>query len=182
MAELRQFEIPETVRLLGTFPYPFVACVEFLITTDHRYNDNGAAIRAGIETKAEIKGKKPGDIVSLEEPNMKLLRDVLDEPHDLQGKKSGRWGIFSTEGLRSEEIIVPGAEFLSYMDAVSEKAVEKTAEKVKAAAKSVAKAKNKAKRERKEPPKKKSTVTEIIKNPAKAPPSKGLNGARPAAS
>jgi hypothetical protein len=176
MAELRHIEIPDTVKLIGTYSYPFVDCVDFLIRTDHRFNDNGNGIRAGAEIKAAMKGKKPRDRATLDEPNWKLLHEVMEEPHSAeQGKKTGRWGVFHQMGKDGDgnevvigEYLVGGGEFLTYLDAVSEKGTEAVAAKIKAAAKDAGKAKNKAKRDRKEPPKPKKSIPDAIKAPSKA--------------
>jgi hypothetical protein len=153
MAELRHIEIPETVKILGNLPYPFVECVDFLIRTDHRFNDNGNGIRAGAEIKAEMKGKKPGDRATLDEPNWKLLHDVMEEPHGPeQDKRTGKWGVFSQTGTDRDgkevvigEYLVGGGDFLPYLEAVSEKGTQAVAEQIKAEAKADAKQKPKGK-------------------------------------
>lgn len=180
MAELRHIEIPETVKLLGQVQYPFVACIEYLIGSDHRFNDSGAGIRAGVEIKAELKGKKPRDRFALDEPNWKLLHEVMEEPHDAQGKKTGKWGVFSQTGTDKDgrevvigEYLVSGGEFITYLDAVSDKGTQAAAEKMKAEAKDAAKAKNKAKASRKafgkpsgKPEAKRTKLPDAIKNTA----------------
>jgi hypothetical protein len=126
MAELRYLTIPKNVDVvvhLGTTrgAWSFVDSVAHVVDSHPIFNQSGQGIRAGIRILDKLKGRKEGEVVTLDEVDWKLLHEAFET--SAAGfipplTAPGADGVFRPMPLGART-------FLPYIDAVSDEATKK---------------------------------------------------------
>lgn len=118
MGQLRYVTIPEHAQVvLNSEPWSFIQCFTWVMNAHPSFNGNGAGIRASVRLVQAFDGKKPGDVVTLDDADWKLLHEAFESPA-LGLIPPGLEQTMPDGSKRA--FVVEGRRFMGYLDAVGD--------------------------------------------------------------
>jgi hypothetical protein len=122
MAELRYLTIPKSVDVfVEAVAWAFGKSAEHVVDCHPIFNQSGQGIRAGIRIIDKLKGRKEGEVVTLDEADWKLLHEAFET------SAAGFIPPLTAPGPDGvyRPMVLGARAFLPYIDAVSDEATKK---------------------------------------------------------
>ena len=126
MAELRYLTIPKNIDVyVARQPYGFVMCAVYVIDRHPIFSQTGAGIRAAARIVGLIDGKKPGDVVVLDEQDWSLVHQAFEAPYVAPNETPDVAFIPPLGDEKGIKVLISPRRFTPYLNAVSDEATKK---------------------------------------------------------